>query len=183
MNLLRVDPRQYDRPILHELYEQVRQNGNRRSRFVGSSPRGCGDALRRWCGPDRLTRQPGTHRDKSSVRTGFRQKKARKNRSLCGPYSQRRHSSTPQKICGNSSVLGSVRIKVSEEQAASGLPSSSVSAVVSGFAVGRDVQAFTLGFFVNPQADGQVDHLVGDERHHARPHHGDQHSLRLSPDL
>jgi hypothetical protein len=47
----------------------------------------------------------------------------------------------------------------------------------SRFAVRGDVQAFALFFFGHAQADGQVDDLVGDERHHRRPDDGPEHAL------
>jgi hypothetical protein len=43
--------------------------------------------------------------------------------------------------------------------------------------VRRDVQTFALVFFRDAQADGQVDDLVGDQGHHARPDDGQQHGL------
>ena len=43
------------------------------------------------------------------------------------------------------------------------------SAVVRGFAVRADVQAFALFLFGDAQADHQVDDLVGDEGDHAGP--------------
>src|SRR5450830_185673 len=73
--------------------------------------------------------------------------------------------------------------KTSEGSQGSYGPSGMASTVVSRFAVRGDVQTFALVFFADAQANGQVDHLVGHERDHARPDHGDQDSLGLDPDL
>ena len=47
-----------------------------------------------------------------------------------------------------------------------GLGNKSLSAVVGGLAVGRDVQAFALVFFADTQTDGQVNELEGNNGDH-----------------